>query len=137
MVDGNGRRFCLDVEHRGIPELRTHLQTARRLVRRGSAPAAVAVAAEGTAQTGEEGEEECDEGTKDEPVGVAPGCVDAAVAHVVARNAEQNHLDNPGDEGDEEGEGTEQGHEDSASAVVGRSTETEENGQARKSSAYR
>ena len=62
MVDGNGRRFCLDVEHRGIPELRTHLPTARRLVRRGSAPPAVAVAAEGTAQACEEGEEERDEG---------------------------------------------------------------------------
>ena len=97
--------------------------------------ASAAVATEGAAQACEEGEEEGDERTEDHPVGVAPGGVEAAIAHVAAGDAEEDHLDDPHDEGDEEGEGADEGHEDGAHAVVGGTAEAEEDGEARETGA--
>ena len=99
------------------------------------APAAVAT--EGAAQACEEGEEEGNERTEDHPVGVAPGGVEAAIAHVAAGDAEEDHLDDPHDEGDEEGEGADEGHEDGAHAVVGGTAEAEEDGEARETGAWK
>ena len=96
---------------------------------------AAAVATERTAQGGKEAKEECNECAEDEPVGVAPRRVDTAVAHVLARDAEKNHLNDPGNERYEERECADEGHEDGTRAVICGTAETEENGDARKTSA--
>lgn len=127
------RRRGIDSGFTCMPREKVHaqLEIATRLVRSDGALAAVAVAAERAAQAGEEREEERDEGPKDDPVRVAPLRVDAAVAEVVAGDAEEDHLDDPGDERDEEGERAEERHEDGARAVVGGAAEAEEHGETR------
>ena len=96
---------------------------------------AAAVATERTAQGGKEAKEERNECAENEPVGVAPRRVDTAVAHVLARDAEENHLNNPGNERYEERECADESHEDGTRAVICGTAETEENGDARKTSA--
>ena len=92
---------------------------------------AAAVATERTAQGGKEAKEECNECAEDEPVGVTPCDIKAAIARTVASDAEEHHLDDPHDERDEEGEGGDERHEDGAHAVVRRATEPKEPREAR------
>lgn len=98
--------------------------------------AAIAVAAEGTAEAGEEGDEEGDEGAENEPVGVLVVGDTATAADVVAGDAEEHHFDDPHDEREEEGHCGDQGHEDSAHAVVRRAAEPEEPREAGKASSW-
>ena len=90
------------------------MHSAGHLVR---VPAA-AVATERTAQGSKEAKEECNECAEDEPVGVAPSDIKAAIARTVASNAEEHHLDDPHDECGYECKARDERHEDGACAVV-------------------
>ena len=92
---------------------------------------AAAVATANADCAGAEADEERDEGAEDEPVGVPPGDVEAAVTRTVARGAEEHHLDHPCDERGEQREGGDEGHEDGAGTVVRRAAQAEEEGNAR------
>lgn len=80
----------------------THGTRPGRLVRAGSLTAA-AVAAEDATGRGAEPDKERAEGTKADPIGVAPLRVDVLVVKARLNDAEEHHVDNPCDEGDEEG----------------------------------
>jgi len=98
----------------------------RSLVR----PASRAVSPENATEAGKEREEQRNECTKDKPVGISILCRTTAITHVVACNAEERHFDNPNDEGNEEGEGRDERHEDGADAVVSCTAQAEDCGDA-------
>ena len=98
--------------------------------------ASAAVATEGATEACEESEEEGNERTEDHPVGIAPGGIEAAIAHVAAGDAEEDHLDNPSNEGDEEGECADEGHEDGAGTVICGTAEAEEGRETSKTGAW-
>ena len=103
---------------------------ATRLVRARGLTAA-AVAAEDAARRGAEPDEKSAEGTEANPVGIAPLGVDVLVVEAGLDDAEEHHIDDPYDKGDEKCKTREQRHEDGPYAVVARATQAEEEGKAR------
>ena len=68
------------------------------------------VAAKYTASCGAEAQKEGNESTKGEPVGIAVLGRGACVAVARSCNAEEDHVDDPGNEGHEESEAREKSH---------------------------
>lgn len=89
-----------------------------------------AVAPEDATRRKEEAKHERHKRAEHEPVGVPEVRADAAVADMVARNAEEHHLDNPSDECDEHGECADERHEDRPRAVVRCAAQAAEEGDA-------
>jgi len=82
----------------------------------------------------EETDEEGDEGTKGEPICVAILSIDPVIPEDVPGNPPKYHVDNPNNEGAEEGKTRDEGHEDSARTVVCSPAKAEENGETRETS---
>src|SRR5882762_6821657 len=67
--------------------------------------------------------------TEGQPRCIAVLCRPAFLAELVARDAEERHVDCPGKDRGDSGERRGEGHEDGASAVVVRAAQTKENGE--------
>ena len=91
---------------------------------------AAAVATERAAQAGEETEEECNESAEHQPVGISPSSIEAGVAHVVASDTEEDHLEDPSDKRYQERKRANEGHEDGPNTVVRGAAEPEEHREA-------
>lgn len=102
-------------------------QRSRNLVR---SPPLSTVASEDAARRANETEEQRAKGTEDEPVGIAEAGGEATVANVMARVDEEDHLNDPGYEGDEEREGRDEAHEDGAGSMVAGAAHAEEESEA-------
>ena len=84
-----------------------------------------AVATKNAAQAGKEAKEQGDQCAENQPISDPPGRIDSTIAHVTAGDAEEDHLDDPDDEGDKESQGADKCHEDGSRTVVRGTAETE------------
>lgn len=92
------------------------------------------VASEDTTSTGEEANEERDEGAESQPVGVTVLSTDPVVPEDAPRYSPDHHIDNPGDEGTDESKARDKGHKYGPRTMVSGPAKAKYNGEAGKAS---
>lgn len=86
------------------------------------------IPAKDAADSGAEPEDKGNKGSERHPVGVAIVCGIALVSEAVAGDAEEDHIDDPYDKGDDCGQTGRDRHDDCPKAMGGEAAEAEENG---------
>lgn len=94
------------------------------------------VASKDATSTGEEADEQGNKGSKGEPIRIAVLRADPVFPEDVPDDPPEHHVDDPNNEGAEEGETRDEGHEYCARAVVCSPTKAENNGKTRKASSW-
>ena len=89
------------------------------------------VASKDAASASKEANEKGDKGTKGEPVGISVLCGDPVVPEDVPGDSPKCHVDNPSNEGTDEGETRDEGHEYRPRTVVRSPAEAKDNGKTR------
>ena len=92
------------------------------------------VASKDATCTGKETNEEGNEGTKCEPIRISVLSANPVIPENVPRDPPEYHVDHPNNEGAEEGETGDEGHEHCARAVVCSPAKAEDNSETRKTS---
>lgn len=95
------------------------------------------VASKDATGAGEEANEEGNEGTQGEPVCIPVLSADSIIPDDVPSDPPKYHVDDPNNEGAQEGKARDEGHEYDTRAVVRSSTNTEEDGKTRKAGGCR